>query len=245
MITKQEMDELCEKYETEDFIKNDPIQFPHRFCNEKDIEISAFITSCFSYGNRKVFIEKLNELFCIMDNRPYEYIMNFDKNNNFDFCYRFQKCFDVVCFFEKIHNLYKNGSSLKTLFEEHSKNGILPMLQKVCDYFYDCENLTQGYCNLIPNPNKGGAMKRLNMFLRWMVRKAPVDLNLWKFIQPSELLIPFDTHVAQMSRKLGFLHRNANDMKSVMEVMEYLRGFDKNDPVKYDFALFGYGISHK
>ena len=118
------------------------------------------------------------------------------------------------------------------------------MLQCVCDYFYsDCE-LTQGYCHFVPNPKKGGAMKRLNMFLRWMVRESSVDLGVWDFIKPSQLYIPLDTHVARISRELNLLTRNANDMKSVIELTDTLKSFDEEDPIKYDFALFGYGINH-
>lgn len=244
MITKHELDLLVKEYETKDFIKDDPIQFPHRYKNEEDITLSAFITSCFAYGNRKVFIEKLNELFNKIDNKPYEYIINFNPQLIKNFNYRFSKDFDVICFFTKLHELYKNGSSLKKMFKQNYNGDIQQMMQAVCDYFYcDC-NLTQGYCHLIPNPQKGCAMKRMNMFLRWLVRKPPVDLGIWDFIPTSELLIPFDTHVARMSRTLGLLNRNSNDFKAVRELTECLKKFDNEDPIKYDFALFGYGITH-
>lgn len=243
MITKKELDELVNQYENFDFITNDPIQIPHKYKDEEDITISAFVTSCFAYGNRKVFIKKLNELFDKIDNKPYEYIKNFDPIILKDFSYRFSKDIDVICFFEKLHNLYKR-SNLKNLFKENYNNDIQSMLQAVCDYFYCDANLTQGYCHLIPNPQKGCAMKRMNMFLRWMVRKPPVDFGIWNFIPKSELLIPFDTHVARMSRALGLLKRNSNDFKAVTELTSCLKQFDTNDPVKYDFALFGYGVTH-
>lgn len=243
MITKEELEKLAAKYETKDFIKDDPIQIPHRFKNEEDITISAFVTSCFAYGNRKVFIGKLNELFKKIDNQPYNYVLNFEPAKLKDFSYRFSKDVDVICFFEKLHALYKK-SSLKQLFMENYNDDLLGMLQAICDYFYcDC-NLTQGYCHLIPNPKKGCAMKRMNMFLRWMVRKPPVDFGIWDFIPQAELVIPFDTHVARMSRNLGLLHRASNDFKAVKELTECLKQFDHNDPVKYDFALFGYGVTH-
>ncbi len=244
MITKKELDTLVKEYETKDFIKDDPIQIPHRFENEEDITISAFITSCFAYGNRKVFIRKLNELFQMIDNKPYNFVMNFEPNKLQNFNYRFSKELDVIAFFAKLHELYKSGKNLKKLFKENYQSDIQSMLQAVCDYFYNECDLTQGYCHLIPNPKKGCAMKRMNMFLRWMVRKPPVDFGLWNFIPKSELLIPFDTHVARMSRNLGLLNRNSNDFKAVQELTECLKSFDKNDPVKYDFALFGYGVTH-
>lgn len=244
MITKEELDRLTKQYETIDFIKDDPIQIPHRYTNEEDITISAFVTSCFAYGNRKVFIKKLNELFDRIDNQPFEYVKNFDPNLLQNFSYRFSKDVDVICFFEKLHALYKKGRSLKEFFKQNYNSDIQSVMQSVCDYFYNDCNLTQGYCHLIPNPQKGCAMKRMSMFLRWMVRKPPVDFGIWDFIPQSELVIPFDTHVARMSRKLGLLNRNSNDFKAVQELTTCLKQFDPNDPIKYDFALFGYGITH-
>ncbi len=243
MITKHELDLLVNTYETEDFIKDDPIQIPHRFTNEEDITISAFVTSCFAYGNRKVFIKKLNELFETINNQPYKYVLNFEPKKLQNFNYRFSKSVDVICFFEKLHELYKT-SNFKKLFQENYNGNIQNMLQAICDYFYCNTELTQGYCHLIPNPQKGCAMKRMNMFLRWMVRKPPVDFGIWNFIPQSELLIPFDTHVARMSRHLGLLKRNSNDFKAVKELTTCLKNFDNQDPVKYDFALFGYGVTH-
>lgn len=243
MITKHDLDLLVNTYETEDFIKDDPIQIPHRFTNEEDITISAFVTSCFAYGNRKVFIKKLNELFETINNQPYKYVLNFEPKKLQNFNYRFSKSVDVICFFEKLHELYKT-SNLKKLFQENYNGNIQNMLQAICDYFYCNTELTQGYCHLIPNPQKGCAMKRMNMFLRWMVRKPPVDFGIWNFIPQSELLIPFDTHVARMSRHLGLLKRNSNDFKAVKELTTCLKNFDNQDPVKYDFALFGYGVTH-
>ena len=245
MITKEELDSLVKEYETINFIKDDPIQIPHRFKNEEDVTISAFVTSCFAYGNRKVFINKLNELFNKINNKPYEYVINFEPKKLKDFSYRFSKDVDVVCFFNKLHELYKNGSCLKKLFKQNYNGDIQSMMQAVCDYFYHGCILTQGYCHLVPNPQKGCAMKRMSMFLRWMIRKPPVDFGIWDFIPLSELVIPLDTHVARMSRSLGLLERSSNDFKAVRELTDTLKQFDSKDPVKYDFALFGYGVTHK
>ena len=244
MITKEALDKLVKEYETKEFIKDDPVQIPHRFENEEDITISAFVTSCFAYGNRKVFIQKLKELFDMINNEPHKFVLNFEPKKISSFNYRFSKECDVIAFFAKLHELYKSGKNLKTLFQENYHSDIKSMLQAICDYFYCGCDLTQGYCHLIPNPQKGCAMKRINMFLRWMVRKPPVDFGLWNFIPQSELLIPFDTHVARMSRTLGLLKRNSNDFKAVTELTSCLKQFDTNDPVKYDFALFGYGVTH-
>ena len=244
MIGKKTLDLLVEQYETVDFIKDDPVQFVHRFDNEEDATIAGFIASCFSYGNRKVFIQKLNELFDCIDNKPYDFIINYDVHKILNFNYRFAKNYDVHEFFKKLHLLYMSKESIKTLFKKHYKDELMPMFQGVCNYFYDNAKLTQGYCHLIPNPKNGGTMKRLNMFLRWMVRKPPVDCGYWDFIEPSKLLIPFDVHVARIARKMGLLNRNTDDYKAVLDLTDRLKSFDSDDPIKYDFALFGYGISN-
>lgn len=247
MITKNELEELTQKYETKDFIKNDPIQFPHRFTNPQDIEISAFLASLFAYGNRKVFVKKLDELFKIMNNKPLEYVLNFDAKTLKGFNYRFAKDFDIIEVFNILQKLYKEGGGLKTLFEYgwNIDCTILTMLQSVTDYFYsNVKNpVGQGFYHLIPNPQNGGAVKRMNMFLRWMVRKGPVDLGAWDFINTCKLLIPIDVHVARVSREMGLLNRNSNDFKAVLELSENLKKIDPQDPVKFDFAMFGLGIN--
>lgn len=247
MITKSELEKLTKKYETESFIKEDPIQFPHRFKTPQDVEIAAFLASLFAYGNRKVFIKKLNELFNIMNNQPLEFVLNFNPKELQGFNYRFAKDFDIIEVFHILKKLYEDGDGLKTLFKYgwEANNSILTMLQIVTDYFYSNvqNNVGQGFYHLIPNPKNGGAIKRMNMLLRWMVRKGPVDLGVWDFIPISELLIPIDVHVARISREMGLLNRNSNDFKSVLELSENLKKFDPKDPVKFDFAMFGLGIN--
>lgn len=247
MTLKTKLNELAEQYETVDFIKDDPIQFPHKYKNEKDIEISAFLASLFAYGNRKIFIKKLNELFKIMDNQPLEFVLNYDPKKLEGFNYRFAKDFDVMELFRILNKLYTEDGGLKDLFEYgyNQSNSIFPMLQVVTDYFYSKITTTvgQGFYHLIPNPKNKGAMKRMNMFLRWMVRKGPVDLRAWNFIPTSELLIPLDVHVARISREMGLLNRSSNDLKAVLELTENLKKLDPKDPAKFDFAMFGYGIN--
>lgn len=247
MITKNKLEELTEKYETIDFIKDDPIQFPHRFNNEKDIEIAGFVASLFAYGNRKVFIKKLNELFEIMQNKPLEYVLNFEPKTLSGFNYRFAKDFDIIEVFSILKKLYRDDKGLKALFEYgyNLNDSISTSFQAVTDYFYSNvkNEVGQGFYHLIPNPKNGGAMKRMCMLLRWMVRKGPVDLGIWDFIPTSELLIPLDVHVARLSREMGLLKRNSNDFKAVLELTENLKKTDPNDPAKFDFAIFGLGVN--
>ena len=248
--TKKYMDLLVSTYETKDFIKDDPVQFPHRFKEKNDIEIAAFIASIFAYGKREVFIAKLNTLFDIMQQKPYEFVMNFDENNhsldNFD--YRFSIGIDLVQIVLILKALYTSNESLESLFAYGWKTTqtVQGTLQTVVDYFYSRVTMpvSKGFFHLLPNPAKKSACKRLNMLLRWMVRDGEVDLGIWKFMPKSELLIPLDVHVAKISRQLGLLQRNQNDYGAVIELMGKLKEFDPSDPVKYDFAMFGYGVNN-
>ena len=245
MNLKQQLDELVLKYETKDFIKDDPIQFPHRFKEVKDIELAGFIASMFAFGNRKVFIRKLDELFNLFQNEPKNFIENFERKSLKGFNYRFAKEEDVEEIFLVLKKLYSSNSSLEELFKYgYETKDFHQMLKVVTDYFYSNMENTFGAKYLIPDANKNGAMKRVNMFLRWLVRDGEVDLGIWKFIDKSELLIPLDTHVARISREMNLLKRNSNDFKAVKELTNELKTFDKNDPVKYDFAMFGYGIDN-
>lgn len=247
MITKTELDKLVEKYENKTFIESDPIQIPHRYKDKKDIEIVAFISALFAYGSRKVFIPKLDELFSKMGEKPLEYIKNGEFSNLINFNYRFAKENDVIEILKILSKLYNSNETIQTLFRYgyEQKSDIKCMLQVVTDYFYlnSTDNVGEGFYFMLANPKNNGAMKRLNMFLRWLVRKPPVDFGLWDFIPTSELLIPLDTHVAKISREMNLLTRKSNDFKAVLELTDKLKQFDANDPTKYDFAIYAKGIN--
>lgn len=245
---KNILDSYAEKYDTEDFIKDDPVQFVHLYKTAEDTELAGFIASMFAYGKREVFISKLKTFFERVES-PYNFIKSFDEDdvflNNFD--YRFSKGVDFVQILKILKNLENEGETLQTLFRYSYDNTgtVIGMFQGVTDYFYSNAdmNITQGFYHLLPNPSKNGAMKRMNMMLRWFVRKSPVDKGIWTFIDKSELIIPLDVHVGNISRKIGLLERKNNDMKSAVEITEKLKEFDEKDPVKYDFALFGIGVN--
>lgn len=247
MITKTELDKLVEKYENKTFIESDPIQIPHRYKDKEDIEIVAFISALFAYGSRKVFIPKLDELFSKMGKKPLEYIRNGEFSNLINFNYRFAKENDVIEILKILSKLYNSNETIQTLFRYgyEQKSDIKGMLQVVTDYFYlnSTDNVGEGFYFMLANPKNNGAMKRLNMFLRWLVRKPPVDFGLWDFIPTSELLIPLDTHVAKISREMNLLTRKSNDFKAVLELTDKLKQFDANDPTKYDFAIYAKGIN--
>ena len=247
MITKTEIDDLAAKYETIEFFNDDPVHFPNKFVNKKDKEIAGFIASLVAYGRREVFIKKLNQLFDIAENEPYNFIVNFEPEILGDFNYRFGKPEDFAQIFTIMKKLYRENSSLEELFKYGYENKINDnTFIPVTDYFYSHaqDNSAMGFRFMIPDARKGSAMKRMCMYLRWMVRKGPVDFGIWDFMPTSDLLIPLDTHVARISREMGLLTRNANDFKSVIELTENLKQFDPNDPVKYDFAMFGYGVNN-
>ncbi|MBR2069727.1 MAG: TIGR02757 family protein [Candidatus Gastranaerophilales bacterium] len=239
---KNKLDKLVRQYETIDFIKSDPIRIPHRYNEKTEVEISAFIASLFAFGRREMFLNKLEYLFSLSDS-PLNLIQDYQKLKLDNFLYRFIKSPDLIELLRILNKLYFiDKSSLEELFS-HDKN----RLSYVTNYFYNnckCSD-SIGFCFMFARPENGGAMKRLNMFLRWMIRKSDVDFGIWNCIKPSDLLIPLDTHVARISREFGLLKRKQNDYKSVMELTEKLKEFDPNDPVKYDFALFGLGVSEK
>ncbi len=239
---KTKLNELVKKYETKDFIKNDPIQFPHKYKTKEDIEISGFISSLFAFGKREQFIKKLETIFSLA-NSPYELISDYKKFNLDNFLYRFIKSPDLTELLKILNKLYtRDKSSLEELFL-NKKN----RLNRVTEYFYKNSNCpdSTGFCFMFAKPEKHSAMKRLNMFLRWMVRDGEVDFGIWKGIDKSELIIPLDTHVARISRKFNLLKRKQNDYISAYELTQKLKEYDEFDPVKYDFALFGLGVNEK
>lgn len=245
---KNELDKLCVQYETVDFIKDDPVQFIHLFKNRYDIEIAGFIAALFAFGKREVFIKKLFTLFNLMEMKPFDFISNYEPGMDLGgFNYRFIKPYDFDIFLRMLKKLYMfDKLSLEELFAKGYlvSGSVFGTLQFVCDYFYSEEKNSAGYKFMLSNPLNKGAMKRMNMFLRWMIRKkSPVDIGLWDFLTPGGLLIPLDVHVGNISRGMGLLKRNQNDFKSVIELTSKLKEFDPLDPVKYDFALFGYGVN--
>ena len=250
MISKKELDNLVKKYEIRSFTSNDPSQFLRKYKNEKDIEIASFISALFAFGKREAFIKKLIEIFNIMGSSPLNFILNFDKSKKpfKNFKYRFIKESDLVELLLSLKILYKEDKSLKSLFEYGYKisGNVKGMLQIVVDYFYanSKNNDTVGFKHLLPRPDNGSAMKRFCMFLRWMVRDGEVDLGLWNFIPKTELLIPMDTHVIQQAQKMGLLSSPKADYRTAVELTNILKQFDSKDPVKYDFALFGYGVEN-
>ena len=253
------LEQLFKKYNTSNFITYDPIQFPHRYSNKRDIELAAFISSLFSQGRRTAIIKNLNLLFNYFGDNLYEYISNFsyDKENiglSFfsHFAYRTITSNDLTDFLYLISLIIKEFGSLEKLLLSYNyteKKEYLDLLEFFISYFYsldlpDNKTFSPSLKMILANPTKGSACKRLNMFFRWMVRDDDVDFGIYNFINKSDLIIPLDTHVAKISREIGLIPMSikSNNMKTAIMITDELRKYDSFDPVKYDFALFGYGI---
>lgn len=247
---KELLDIKYEQYNNPAFIEDDPVSIPHKFGSKEDIEIAAFLTATISWGQRASIIKSASGIMERMDWAPYDFIMNhqsYDLDLFKGIKHRTFKHSDCSFFMSSLQNIYKNHNGLESIFAYN--NIYYGYLQAGIVHFRDVffsishEQRTRKH---IPDIVNGSAGKRLNMFLRWMVRndKKGVDFGLWKSISPANLYLPLDVHTANASRKLGLLTRNSNDWKAVLEVTQNLRLLDADDPVKYDFALFGLSI-HK
>ena len=246
MYTKQlaiELDNWYAKTSTPSFILLDPLQFPRRYSKREDIEIAAFLAATIAWGRRDLILRSAEKMFALMGKSPYDFIMSGDykklKNKNLHRTF-FES--DLKYFCKGFKHIYSKHGNIENLFAS-----MPDIWQGIALFREEMAKANKGhYSKHISNPGKpdgnGSACKRLNLALRWLVRAQPVDLGLWKSIKPSALFIPLDVHVARTARNLGLLERNSNDKKAVIELTKKLREFDENDPVKYDFALFGMGV---
>ncbi|MGI8950971.1 MAG: TIGR02757 family protein [Chitinophagaceae bacterium] len=250
---KNFLDSKVEKYNQRSFIKDDPISIPHLFTKKQDIEIAAFFAAIFAWGNRTTIINKSEELMQLMDNSPHEFCLNHNANDLktlLKFKHRTFNTTDLLYFVSFLKYHYSKNNSLETAFakwmnkkDETIENALIGFHH----YFFSLSDVSQRTKKHIAAPEKKSNCKRLNMFLRWMVRKDSigVDFGIWKIIKPSQLICPVDVHVARVARRLNLLHRKQIDWQAALELTNYLRTLDANDPVKYDFALFGLGIMEK
>ncbi len=250
MLPKEDLktflDKKAEQYNTTDFIQTDPIQIPHQFSKKGDIEISAFLVATIAWGQRKTIINNANKLMEWMDLSPHEFVMNATNDELTvlkDFKHRTFNGDDLLFFVQSLRRIYNDYESMESLFKP--KADAVDMKESIYNFrnvFFDLEHQQRTEKHL-SNPMVGSAAKRINMFLRWMVRKdnKGVDFGIWESISPALLSCPLDVHTGNIARKLGILKRNNNDWKAVEELDASLRSFDATDPVKYDFALFGLG----
>jgi len=246
---KKFLDQKVEEYNRPAFIKDDPISIPHLFKKKQDIEIAGFFAAVFSWGNRTTIINKSNELMMRMDNSPFDFIKDHsikELKKLKGFKHRTFNEDDLFFFIESLRHHYSKFSSLEAAFFPNKNFDIEQGLIHFKKYFLSAEHLKRTEKH-ISSPSQKSTCKRLNMYLRWMVRddNNGVDFGLWKSISPAKLIIPIDLHVARVAKKLGLLKRKQVDWLAAVELTEALRQLDDKDPVKYDFALFNLGIVEK
>lgn len=227
-------------------ISPDPIEYPHKYSDKRDIEISAFISSLFAYGNIKQIMNVLNKIHFILGSSPFDFIISYSKSKNYfiDVRHRFYSNNDIENLFSALRQVYKRIDSLEYFFKNDNtikKNIILLSMQmkKLC---YQKNNVSNGIKFMFPEPEKGSACKRMNLFLRWMVRKDGIDFGLWKSIPTSQLIIPVDTHVAKIAKELKLTNNKNVSWNMAEEITNNLKKYDPIDPVKYDFALCHIGM---
>lgn len=244
---KSFLDEKVLLYNNKNFIDSDPVQIPHLYTQKEDIEIAGFLAATISWGNRKMIVSNSHKLMQIMGNSPYDFVMNhkeihLEKFSNF--VHRTFNATDAVTFIKALQNIYTNNHDLESVFAKHiESNSTQKSISEFKKTFFQIPHLPRTQKH-ISDPLNGSAAKRINMFLRWMVRNDAngVDLGIWKTIPTAALSCPLDVHSGNVARKLLLLTRKQNDAKALQELDTNLRKLDANDPVKYDFALFGLGV---
>ncbi|WBX74791.1 TIGR02757 family protein [Tenacibaculum pacificus] len=246
---KEFLDEKVIKYNNPDFIESDPIQIPHQFSLKQDIEIAGFLSATIAWGNRKMIIRNSLKMVELLGNSPYDFVMNHTEDDlaSFDgFVHRTFNADDFRQFIKSLKNIYQNHNGLEAVLSTNNTDNYQLAIHNFKQIFFEIPHQKRTLKH-VSDPLKGSASKRINMFLRWMVRndKTGVDLGIWKTHNPAHLHCPLDVHSGNVARKLEILTRKQNDWKALSELDITLRKFDKKDPVKYDFALFGLGVFEK
>ncbi|MGV6832585.1 MAG: TIGR02757 family protein [bacterium] len=243
---KEFLDIKAIQYNTVDFIETDPIQIPHQFSKKEDIEISAYLTATIAWGNRKSIINNASKMMALFGNAPYDFILNASNKDLEElnaFVHRTFNGEDLKQFVLSLRNIYTKHHGLEGLFAKNADdNSLQRSIHEFKKVFFEIDHLPRTTKH-VSDPLKNSAAKRINMFLRWMIRKdtTGVDLGIWSSLNPSQLSCPLDVHTGNIARKLKLLKRKQNDGKALYELDNALRNFDPVDPVKYDFALFGLG----
>jgi len=251
--TEQILNQLFDRFNQPSFIEKDPISVPHQFSKRQDIEIAGFFAAIFAWGNRTTIIKKCNELLGLMDMAPFQFIQQHEEKDLLQllsFKHRTLQTTDLLHFIRFLQYHYKQHASLESAFTNgmgsHDKN-IENALNHFQDYFFSLEDSPPRTKKHIPSPRQQSSCKRLNMYLRWMVRhdQRGIDFGIWKTIQPSQLVCPLDLHVMRVAKELKLIESEKSDWKTACLLTERLQSFDQHDPVKYDIALFGWGVSRQ
>lgn len=248
-------------YRTYDFsgrIHHDPIEFPHRYRRSEDIEVSGFISSCFAYGRVDLFKPVVARILSIMGESPYDFILGFTPRKEgrlfSGIKYRFNENADILCLIFVVRKVLSEYGTLEAVFQRHfsaddlnvsnGMEGLVKAFLKVdTSSLYGTDLRPEGFLQFFPSPHRGSACKRMNLFLRWMIRDRDIDFGIWKGVPKNKLIIPLDTHIARIAKCLGFTKRVSQDWKMAVEITGSLKQFDPVDPLKYDFALCHQGIA--
>ncbi|MFZ0490416.1 MAG: TIGR02757 family protein [Salegentibacter sp.] len=247
---KSFLDFKAEQYNTPQFIETDPVQIPHQFSKKEDIEIAGFLAATIAWGNRKSILKNANHLMDLLDRSPHDFILNHEEDDLEkleNFVHRTFNGIDLQYFIKALRNIYRNHNGLEEIFAKYAqKETLQPAIHQFKKIFFELPHPSRTQKH-VSDPMKNSAAKRINMYLRWMVRRdtSNVDFGLWRTISPSQLSCPLDVHSGNVARKLNLLNRKANDAKALLELDTSLRNFNSEDPVKYDFALFGLGVFEK
>jgi len=255
---KKILDRFYREYDFSGSVLRDPIEFPHRYRNPADIETTGFLASSFAYGRVDLFRPVVENILSIMGTSPYVFLLDLDLEKHrklFDgIKYRFNENDDIICLLFILHKILKKYSSIENAFRKFyaadditiakGLSGLMALfLHTDTSPVYGKNMKPAGLSQFFPSPDNGSACKRANLFLRWMIRDRDIDFGIWKDIPKNKLIIPLDTHIARISRCLGFTGRKSQDWKMAAEITDALKRFDREDPVKYDFALCHHGIS--
>ncbi|WP_282031945.1 TIGR02757 family protein [Winogradskyella eximia] len=244
---KEFLDEKVVLYNNPKFIDSDPIQIPHQFSKKEDIEIAAFLAATIAWGNRKSIIKNANQMVELLDHSPFEFITQHQESDLEKLSHFVHRTFngnDFIQFIKSLKNIYTNHNGLESVFSKYAQSDSLQhSIHHFKKVFFEIPHLERTKKH-VSDPLKNSAAKRINMFLRWMVRNDNngVDFGIWSSLSPSQLSCPLDVHSGNVARKLSLLKRKQNDGKALAELDKALRQLDPKDPVKYDFALFGLGV---
>ena len=257
-ILRETLERFYREYDFQERLRNDPVRFLHRYEDPRDIEVVGFIASCLSYGRIALFSPVVERILQGLGRHPYLAVLNFDPKADGKYLkgvyYRFNRQEDIVCLIYILGQVLRQWRSIEHAFSHCCQvahgdkagaidrlSGLLLAIDTSAVYGKDIK--PYGLTQFFPSPKRGSACKRMNLFLRWMVRQRDVDLGLWRVITPAELLIPLDTHIARISRCIGLTRRTVADWDTVLEITSALRALDPEDPLKYDFALCHHGVS--
>lgn len=252
------LDKFYNEYNFEERLLCDPIAFPYRYKNPEDIEISSLISASFAYGKVELFRQAVEKILSLMGKSPYDFLMHFDAKRHRKLFsgirYRFNENEDVLCLIYVLSQILKIQKSIEKAFKSFYKKDdtdIGNALKGFIDYclsidtavVYGKDIKPSGFVQFLPSPAKGSACKRMNLFLRWMIRDKDIDFGIWQGIPKNKLIVPLDTHIGRISRCLGFTERKSDDWKTAVEITKALKRLDPEDPLKYDFAMCHYGIA--